>query len=115
MNTLPNEDLLQELLQYKEDINYNRVKEYALTKKDYEEITISFDGKAKLLTADYSPPTYVENVIISLKGDTNLKIKTYINLCTLSLFIIVTITFYGLYLWKAHPLIFEQIISFLGL
>ena len=89
--------------------------QYRMSEDDWQEITSSTDKhEVKLLSSDYSPGTFIESLIISLKGDSSLKLKSYLTIFMMGLMLIVLLGFYGLYLWKGQPEFWEKIITWLN-
>ncbi|ADR20186.1 hypothetical protein MATR_21980 [Marivirga tractuosa] len=112
MNVLPTHSNPDEILAYQGDKRDRFNNQYALTNEDWEHIKSESRDKVKLLTADYSPPTYIDKLIISSKGDRSLSWRTYLNVFMMCILIVVLLTFYGLYIWKAHPDLWNQLLSF---
>lgn len=89
--------------------------QYRMTEEDWKDITNSTDQhEIKLLSSDYSPETFIESLIISLKGDNSLKWKSYLSIFMGILMLVVLLAFYGLYLWKGQPEFWEQMMSWLN-
>lgn len=89
---------------------------YAMTEEDWNAITTS-TGKheVKLLSSDYSPETFIESLIISLKSDRSLKLKSYLTIFMMVLMLIVLLGFYGIYLWNGQPQFWEELMSWLNM
>lgn len=111
MNVLPTRSNPDEILAYQDDRRDRFNNQYALTNEDWEHIKAKSKDKVKLLTADYSPPTYIDKLIISSKGDRSLSLRTYLHVFMLCVFIVAILSLYGLYLWKGHPDLWEKIIG----
>lgn len=89
---------------------------YALTPSDWQEIIETSSGNnIKILSADYSPDSYIENLIISIKGDSNLQLRSYIGIFFCLLAIILLILIYLLLVSKTYPDLAEQMETFLHL
>lgn len=110
MNKLNTSDTPHHILKHKENRHARHSKEFALNETDWQEMVDStHTHQIKLLTADYGQSNYIEKLLISLKGDHSLRLKSYFYLLMMVIIIMVLFAFYGLYVWKGHPEVWETI------
>jgi len=96
------------ILKYKDNRHARHTQNLALDESDWQEmIDSTHASNLKLLTADYSAPNYIEKLLISLKGDHSLRLRSYLNLFMMLVMILVILSFFALYVWKGHPEVWE--------
>ncbi len=77
---------------------------YALDLVDWAQMTSSSSkNPIKILSSDYSPTTYIENLIVSLKGDSNIQLRTYFGIFMCFFVIAALIAIYLLIVSRAYP------------
>ncbi|HCX22727.1 MAG: hypothetical protein CMB80_16700 [Flammeovirgaceae bacterium] len=88
---------------------------YALDIHDWHKmIAYSSQSDIKILTSDYSPSTYIENLVISLKGDSNIQLRSYFGIFISLIAIIALIAIYLLIVSRTYPDLAVEIESLLA-